>query len=47
VDVNITHLVPQAFGVFGPLFGQGDVLRVGRLLEERLNVAGQRPPDFS
>ena len=44
---GVTHRVPQAFSVFGPLFGEGDVLRVGRLLEQELGVAGERPTAFS
>ena len=43
---GVTRRVPQAFSVFGPLFGEGNVLRVGRLLEQRLGVAGERPPVF-
>ena len=44
---GVSHRVPQAFSVFGRLFGEGDVLRVGRALEEELGVAGERPTAFS
>lgn len=35
--------VPQGISLWGPLFGEAAVLRVGLALERRLGVAGERP----
>jgi Asp-tRNA(Asn)/Glu-tRNA(Gln) amidotransferase A subunit family amidase len=39
-----TAIFPHSIGLWGPLFGEGKLLAVGRALEERLDVKSKRPP---
>lgn len=38
------HTVPHAVSLYGRLFDEGTILRIGAALELRLDVAGRRPP---
>ncbi len=40
------HRVPQGVTLVGRLFDEGTLARVGMALEQRLGVAGERPPGF-
>ncbi len=35
---------PHSLGLWGPLFGEGDILTMGKAIEEQLNVNTKRPP---
>jgi Asp-tRNA(Asn)/Glu-tRNA(Gln) amidotransferase A subunit family amidase len=39
-----THTVPHAVCLYGRLFDEGTILRLGRALEAAFGVAGRRPP---
>lgn len=40
------HRVPQTTSLWAPLFEEGRIIALGRELETRLAVAGDRPPNF-
>jgi Asp-tRNA(Asn)/Glu-tRNA(Gln) amidotransferase A subunit family amidase len=39
-----SHRVPHSVWLWGRLFEEGPILRVGRALEQRFGFAGSRPP---
>ena len=41
------HRVPQTTSLWAPLFEEGRIIALGRELEARLAVSGERPPNFS
>ena len=41
-----THRVPRGISLWGDLFQEGKIIALGRALEARLGVAGDRPPGF-
>jgi Asp-tRNA(Asn)/Glu-tRNA(Gln) amidotransferase A subunit family amidase len=41
-----THRTPRGISIWGNLFGEGAIVRLGRALEEKLGVAAERPPGF-
>lgn len=46
-EAERTWRVPETTSVFGPLFGEGPVLAIGRALERELDVRGEHPPLFT
>jgi Asp-tRNA(Asn)/Glu-tRNA(Gln) amidotransferase A subunit family amidase len=40
----VKHTVPHAISLYGRLFDEGTLLRIGAALEARLGVADRRPP---
>jgi Asp-tRNA(Asn)/Glu-tRNA(Gln) amidotransferase A subunit family amidase len=38
------HTVPHAISLYGRLFDEGTILRIGAALEARLGVAARHPP---
>lgn len=40
---EIKHSVPQGFSVFGPLFGEGPMVHIAKMLETELGAATARP----
>ncbi len=42
-----THLLPHGTSLWGPLFGEDKLLLLGREIESRLDVASERPGQFS
>lgn len=47
IDKEKTYRVTHNFSVWGPLFGEGNVVRVGRALEEAFGVSDDTPPQFA
>jgi len=43
-DDGVLHHVPHALWIWGKLFDEGTLLRLGRALEPRFGAAGARPP---
>lgn len=41
-----THRVPRGISLWADLFQEGKIIALGRALEARLGVAGERPPGF-
>jgi hypothetical protein len=41
-----SHRVPHAVWLWGRLFEEAPILRLGRALEQHFAVAGERPPGF-
>jgi len=46
-DPEALHRVPQTTSLWAPLFQEGNILALGREIENRLGVADMRPPLFS
>lgn len=46
-ETEQTHRVPQTTSLWAPLFEEGRLLALGRDIERRLNVTGERPPGFA
>ena len=46
-DPEALHRVPQTTSLWAPLFQEGNILALGREIENRLGVADIRPPLFS
>jgi Asp-tRNA(Asn)/Glu-tRNA(Gln) amidotransferase A subunit family amidase len=44
---NPARRVPHGVTLIGRLFEEGTIARVGLALERSLNVADERPPDFT
>ena len=43
---GVLHRVPHALWIWGRLFDEGTLLRLGRALEQCFATAGTRPPGF-
>ncbi|NWG91699.1 MAG: amidase [Parvularculaceae bacterium] len=41
-----THRTPRGISIWGNLFGEGAIIRLGRALEDAFGVAAERPPGF-
>ena len=41
---GVPHHVPHALWIWGKLFDEGTLLRLGRALERAFGAAGKRPP---
>ena len=37
------HKVPIGFSVYGPLFGEGRMIRIAKVLEQKMGVVNERP----
>ena len=46
-ETDETHRVPQTTSLWAPLFEEGRLLALGREIERRLTVTGERPPGFA